>query len=254
MMLCDLKSEARKYGLALHVGKTKVLTNATTKRPSEIDCGGQVVEVLDGGAAERYLGRQLAVEDYHATELTNRVDAGWRAFFKFKDVLCNRRCPVKSRLRLFESVVTPCVMYASGAWTMTIEGEAKLRTARRKMLRWMMHAGRKPEEDWVEYIKRATSRCENMAAEHGVSDWVALQRRRKWKLAGQTANRDDLRWSTRLLSWKPGFRLLPFRNVGRPCKRWDDDITKLAGGSWIEAAKDTILWSMLESGYIERLA
>jgi hypothetical protein len=253
-MIVDLKIEAKKYGLALHIGKTKVLTNTTRRRPSEIDCGGQAVEVVGDEAAERYLGRQLAMTGYHATELANRVGAGWKSFFKFKAVLCNRGVPAKSRLGLSESVVTPCVLYASGTWTMTVDAEAKLRTTRRKMLRWMMRIGRKPEEDWVEYIKRATARCDQLAADHGVSDWVGLQRERKWKLAGQTANRDDQRWNTRLLTWKPWFRNLPYRSVGHPCKRWDDDIVKLAGGSWMDVAKDANLWQALKCGYLERLS
>ena len=197
-MITDLKVEATKYGLVLHTGKTKVLTNTPRRRPSVLDCGGQSVEVLGEQAAERYLGRQLAVAGYHATELANRVDVGWKAFFEFKAVLYNRGIPVKSRLRLFESVVTPCVLYASGTWTMTVAGELKLRTARRKMLRWMVRVGRKLEEDWVEYLRRATSRCDLLAAEHAVSDWVVLQRERKWKLASQVASQDDQRSCARL--------------------------------------------------------
>jgi hypothetical protein len=136
---------------------------------------------------------------------------------------------------------------------MTGDGEAKLRIARRKMLRWITRVGRRPEEDWVSYIRRATSRCEALATEHAVSDWVIKQRELKWKLAGLTANRNDQRWSTRLLSWTPWFRVTPKRNVGRPCKRWEDDIMNYAGGSWTDAAKDKGLWQTLESGFIEQL-
>ena len=221
-------------------------------RPSVIECGGQAVDVIDAEAAERYLGRQLGMTGYHNTELANRLNAGWKSFFKFKAVLCNRGIPIKSRLRLFESVVTPCVLYASGTWTLTVDGEMRLRTARRKMLRWMLRVGRRPEEEWVEFIRRATSRCEQLAGQHGVSEWFLLHRERKWKLAGRTASREDQRWSCRILNWKPWFRNLPYRNVGHPCKRWDDEFVKLAGGSWTDVAKDAILWRTLENGYLER--
>ena len=209
--------------------------------------------MLGNGCAERYLGRQLTINGYHETELANRIATGWRAFFKFKDALCNCSLALKVRLKLFESVVTPCVLYACGTWTMTIEAERLLTTARRKMLRRLVKVGRMPEEDWVAYIQRATRRSEELAAAHGALNWVGLQRRTKWKLAGETARRGDGRWSTRILSWQPWFRVSPRRCVGRPRRRWDDDITQLAGESLKDEAQDVGLWTALQPGYVEKL-
>ena len=87
---------------------------------------------------------------------------------------------------------------------------------------------------------------------HGAVDWVDVQRQRKWRLAGVTARHSDARWSTRLLSWQPWFRMSPKREVGRPKKRWDDDLAQLAGGAWPHEAKDAAFWKTLETGYIDR--
>ena len=252
-MVTELGKEAEKYGLKLHMGKTKVMTNAAGRRPRNISCNGLPVEVLDSSTAERYLGRQLAVDGYHSTELVNRLNCGWRAFFKFKDALCNRNLPLKHRMKLFESVVTPCVLYASGTWTMTADDERQVRTTERRMLRWILRVGRKPDEDWVEYIKRATHRCEELAAGLGVSDWVLKQRARKWTLAGRVASQTDGRWSTRVLSWKPWFRIFPKRDVGRPRKRWEDDIVNLAGESWMTEGIDQDMWSILKDAYVQKI-
>ena len=92
-MIVDLSREAKKYGLKIHMGKTKVMTTAQTRRP--LSCDGTSVEVLDPESSERYLGRQLAIEEYHVVELKNRINCGWKAFFKFKDALCNRNLPIK---------------------------------------------------------------------------------------------------------------------------------------------------------------
>ena len=70
-MITELSREAKKYGLKIHMGKTKIMTNAASRKP--LCCDGNSVEVLDPAASERYLGRQLAIEDYHSTELTNRI-------------------------------------------------------------------------------------------------------------------------------------------------------------------------------------
>ena len=222
-MIGDVDREASKFGLKMHAGKTKVLTNDTTYRLSSVSCAGKDVQILQEGESEKYLGRKLSIDEYHNTELENRLASGWAAFFKLKGALCNRIVPLKDRISLFESSVTPCVLYACGTWTMTASREHKLRCARRRMLRWMIKPRRDDSEDWPEYIKRATHTCEDLAERHGSIDWVISQHRRKCNLAAKCAIGDDQRWSCRLLHWRPWFRCSQHRNVGRPMKRWTDD-------------------------------
>ena len=47
------------------------------KRPESLKVGATSIEVLKEGVAERYLGRKLTLDHYHATELANRISAGW---------------------------------------------------------------------------------------------------------------------------------------------------------------------------------
>ena len=113
------------------------------------------------------------------------------------------------------------------------------------MLRWMLRPRRNQDETRVEYIKRSTHECDSFAAAEGLIDWCTLYRQRKWKMAGKCARQRDGRWSTRLLQWRPWFRTLPYRQIGRPKLRWDDDISELAGGSWVSSALDADLWQLL---------
>ena len=156
---------------------------------------------------------------------------------------------LRDRIKLFESSVVPCVLYACSTWTMTTEREARLNTTRRRMLRWMIRIPRTHAEDWVDYITRATHSSEELAASHGSRNWVLTQRTRKWQFAGKAAAQQDGRWTHRLLAWKPWFRCLPTRDVGRPCTRWEDDMVQLAGGNWANAAHDHNLWTLLAPGY-----
>ena len=59
----------------------------------------------------------------------------------------------------------------------------------------------------------------------------------------------DGRWTKRFLEWKPWFRTFPHRDVGRPFKRWDDDLAKLAGRGWPEAALDGAVWEALGEAF-----
>ena len=54
-----------------------------------------------------------------------------------------------------------------------------------------------------------------------IEDWVTKSRMMKWSWAGHVARRTDGRWSTAVLEWKP---IGGKRNVGRPIKRWGDDL------------------------------
>ena len=218
-----------------------------------MQCCGQKVKILDTDEAEKYLGRKLSTDSYHGTELNNRLASGWAAFFKFKATLCNRVLPLRDRIRLFEATVLPCVTYACGTWTLTMDMEAKLRTTRRRMLRWMIRTARSSEESWPGYITRATAKSEKLAEQHGSKDWVQVYRQCKCQLARKAATRTDGRWSHKLLTWKPWFRASPHRSAGHPVKRWEDDFVKLAGDCWSDAAMPAEFWEALSLSYMGRI-
>ena len=252
-MIADLDKNAVKFGLKIHTGKTAVLTNAEGNRPDSVKCGVADVKVVPRGGTEKYLGRKLSIDKLHETEVANRVATGWCAFRWLKDVLCNRSLPLKDRFRLFESCISPCVLYACGTWTLTVGLALQIQSAQRRMLRWLVGLRRETEEPWIEFIRRSTHVSERLARENGVQDWLDVQRLRKWKLAGNAARRTDRRWSNRLLDWKPHFRALPYRKVGRPCLRWSDAISDVAGGEWIKVACDEGLWLTLSYEYRRKL-
>ena len=169
-MIADLRREAATFGLKLHTGKTKILITDRSMRRSPISCGGTEVQVLQEGETEKYLGRKLSVDEFREAELDNRLAMGWAAFFKLKGALCDRQVPIRDRMKLFESSVAPCVLYACGTWTMTAEMVSKLRSTRRRMLRWMIKLARGKVEEWPDHIRRATHMCEDIAFRFGGKD------------------------------------------------------------------------------------
>ena len=119
------------------------------------------------------------------------------------------------------------------------------------MLRIMLCARRFPEETWVDYVKWTTGLAEDKFKNLGYENWATASRLKKWRFAGKVAQTDDSRWSKRLLDWRPHFRCLPFRSVGRPLRRWDDVFATIAGGNWMAAAADAELWQILELSYLQ---
>ena len=147
-MLTDLNAEAAAFGLKLQAGKTKVLVTGSLARHSPISCPGFDAEVLQDGESEKYLGRKLSVVDFREVEFKNRTAMGWASFFRLKGALCNRHVPIRHRISLLESSVSPCILYGCGTWTMTSSMTQKLRSTQRRMLRWMLKTVRHDGEAW----------------------------------------------------------------------------------------------------------
>ena len=155
-------------------------------------------------------------------------------------------------MRFFDAVVTPCVLYGSGSWTMTQQREATLRTAQRRMLRAIVQIPRYQEEDWVNYIQRATSLAEARSTAAGVESWIQTQRRRKWRWAGHIARLEDRRWTQLMYWWSP---TTSRRRVGRPCRRWEEafeEYFKNEPEAWHKVAADRARWKSLEEAFCRK--
>ena len=113
-MIADLHAESAKYGLKLHFGKTRILSNFRALVPEYIICRGLQVRTLQGEESEKYLGRVLTTIDFHKKELENRLGCTWKAFFKFRAALTNKKTPLHERMVLFNAVVTPSALAAHG--------------------------------------------------------------------------------------------------------------------------------------------
>jgi hypothetical protein len=147
-MLSDLVDAAAEIGLEIHKGKTKIINNGyghaqniRQVRVKELD-----IEVLPRSESTMYLGRLLKLTDSQDTELQNRIALSWRKFGAHRGVLCDKGYPLNQRLRSFNTVITPTVLYGSSSWTMTAAREQALRTAQRKMLRSILGKGRQREQ------------------------------------------------------------------------------------------------------------
>ena len=159
--------------------------------------------------------------------------------------MCNQFYRTCDRLKLFEAVVTPVVLYSSVAWALTQAMEKQLHVAWRKMLRYVFCLHRRKIglelEDWVSYIQRTAGAVDELAARYCLKSWVVSHRTKKCKFAGKVARHSDGRWSSLAMSWRPEGA----RSRGRPCTRWCDDLDTFAGGSWPEQAQDVRSWELV---------
>ena len=122
---------------------------------------------------------------------------------------------------------------------------------------------------WIEYIKRSTREAEEKMRAASVPFWIETQRRMKWGLAMRIASHPETTRTKKAATWNPGLCIAAeaCRAVGRPKKRWEDDINHFLkpeetdetkgndlrnNDTWIWAAKDQKTWRHMEKDYVER--
>ena len=225
-----------------------------------------------------YLGRLLNIHnttEIHDVELRNRIANAWRKFWAQRHELTSSSFSLKSRLKLLDSTISPCILYGSGCWTLTAERRRKLQTNQRRMLRMIVNTRRLAStavlesasasdssstassfqlEPWIDFMQRATHIAEDYASRYGVKDWASVHFLRKFRLAGHMSRRTDSRWFKKVLYWIPDGAS---RQRGHPHKRWTDaldDFFKAAHGmepgEWVNLCADRNVWASLSDAFI----
>ena len=124
------------------------------------------------------------------------------------------------------------------------------------------------EEDWVDYFKRSTNKAMEKMENEKIRCWKMTQRKMKWRLAMRIATSPSERWLTKAAEWNPELssKYRTNRSIGRPRKRWEDDINEFLkqveeetenltessnqiNKTWINTAKDRGRWTLLEENY-----
>ena len=175
------------------------------------------VDSLAEATAERYLGGKLCVSGCQSTEFHNRLAAGWAKFHTFRNELTSKSYSVRSRLRLFEAVVSTTVLFGCCSWALTKAMVTELDITRRRMLRYVLRIYRR-DDTWKDYLQRAARTIEDFDDRFRLVAWSQQYRMRKLSFAGFIGRCTDGRWSQRILFWEP----CGFRSVGRPACRWSD--------------------------------
>ena len=123
-----------------------------------IEVDDDLLEVLFEGKTHKYLGRSLSgnVTKRAAVEVAHRSQVAWGKFMKHKHVLQNKHIAVRNRLKYFDAVITPTVLFSLHALPLTQKQLHDLNILQRRMLKkkcyvlllvgdgWMVNHGLTP--------------------------------------------------------------------------------------------------------------
>jgi len=255
-MLEALVEELQAIGLHLNQKKSKIFTTSSRK-PTMIEVAGEFVEVLDGQAAHKYLGRKISgnLGSRNSIEVAHRIQSAWAKFAQHRDILSDKNVCLRSRLRLFSAVVTPCVLFGLSTCALTGAQVESLNVVQRRMLRVIVGWVRLREEPWADTMRRMRDRVDRAMNIFPIQPWSSQLARRKFNLAGMfMKNQED--WPSIIIRWHPNStNPIAFRSRGRPQRRWEDDFheftsVRFPGQDWRDIAVDNVLWNSQMEAFI----
>ena len=216
--LNNLNSESLKFGLKIHKGKTKYMTNHADSENILTD--QQKIEKV---TEFKYLRQTTHLKDTSKEEIYARIRAAWSCFGKKKNknnkkILQDKQLPISLKKQVMDQCILPTMTYGCQTWSLNKQTTNKLRTAQRAMERKMLGLKLKDKIPCSEII-----------------DIIEYTLKQKWKWAGHIARLNDNRWTKRCTEWQPRRGK---RSRGRPSRRWQDDITEKEGTTWIREATD----------------
>ena len=229
-MLEILCEELRAIGLEMHPSKTKVLTSSCPCPFQFLDVDGMMINVLSSMESHKYLGRLITLNPAMrvTVELKNRINAGWHKFHEHRQWLCNHHVHIGLRLRLFDAVVTPSILFGGAVLPLSENDLKRLNIVQRRMLRSMIGWRRFTDEPWEETMRRMKRRMADALQHFPLSSWSERFHRNRWRYAIHVVNNEKNRLPFWLAQWVPLLDpisiYMPYRGPGRPRLRWDDHL------------------------------
>ena len=233
-MLSCLMDALAGLGLELNAKKTKIFTTEpplhSKADPQTVKCGAVDVEFIATDEVHKYLGRAFSgdLRRRASSALKHRNNCAWMKWNHLRESLVDRRVNVKLRLRLFDAVISPTVLYGLDTAAMTASMLDSLDALQRQMLRRVVGRNTFVPDDWAENGRRLKARVEAALALHPVDTWTVQLESRRRRLFLKIICQKCSQLLSLVYDWNPvsthvlnrGSR--PRRNVGRPQTRWID--------------------------------
>jgi hypothetical protein len=148
------------------------------------------------------------------------------------------------KIKIYKTVILPFLLYGCETWSLTLGEEHILRVFENRVLRRIFGPKREEDGSWR---KLHNDGLHNLYSSLKIVR-VIKSRRMRW--AGHVARMEEERCAYRILIG----RLEGKRPLGRPRRRWEDNIKldlremEIDGANWIRLAQDRVqLWASVNT-------
>ena len=226
-----------RQGLECNARKTKLIKLSRRNRiDGYVNIGGVEIECVE---SFKYLGSTVTNDNNINKEISERIGAGNRCAFALNKILKSRNISRRTKIRIYNLIIRPTVLYGCENWTLTKERIRKLEVFENGILRKIMGPIYNAENN--QWERRHNEDLRRITEQPLIQD-VIRSRRLRW--AGHCARMPQDRLAKDVMNG----RVQGTRPVGRPRYRWEDnirrDIQEIAPHieDWRIAAEDRRLW------------
>ena len=240
-MASDLNEMASRIGLSINENKTKLMkiTKGDDQNNNVVVVGGLNVAYVN---EFKYLGSIVTSKNEIEKEIKSRITSGNKCYYSLINLFKKRSINIKTKCKIYTTVVRPVALYGCETWTLTKKLEKKLLVFENAILRRI--AGPVYDAENNTWRRRHNEELREITQVPLITNVIKTQRLR-W--AGHTNRMNEERYPKKILLGEVGGR----RHRGRPRKRWVDcireDVTELGerGESWLEISQDRQRWGGL---------
>ena len=127
-----------------------------------VELAGGSVEILSGRSKHKYLGKTLVGDLRHRAEveLGHRLQVTWAKCHKHRHVLTNKHVALKLRLKFFDSVLSPTVLFGLATLPLSKSQLQRLDVTQRKMLRTIVGWVAVDSTDWKTTLQRMNEKLD----------------------------------------------------------------------------------------------
>jgi len=185
----------------------------------------------------KYLGTTLTNKNSIQEEIKSRLKLGNACYYSLQNLLSSILLSKKLKIKIlvYRTIILPFVLYGCETWSLTLRDERRLRVFENRVLRRVF--GLKGDEVTGEWRKLHNEELSDL---YSLPNIVRVVKSRRIRWAGHVERMGKGRGVYRVLVGKPEGK----RPLGRPRRRWDDnikmDLQEVEGGceDWMELAED----------------
>ena len=234
-MFTPFQETASRAGLICNESKTAVMKMSRRVNRGNVQAGNLNLQYTD---KFKYLGAIVTEGNNMETEISERIAAGNRCYHALSPIMRSRKVSRKTKLRTYNIVIRPTVLYACETWTLTKARKNKLEVFENNILRRIL--GPVFDRTTDEWRRRHNREIREQTGQL-LLQCVARGRRARW--AGHCVRMDQTRFPRLAMEG----RVQGTRPLGRPRYRWSDgvasDIAQINPDlDWKETAQDRRTW------------